>query len=250
MGEERPRYETRTVKSVRGMEARAAAKWERDGWEVISQSQGRVQSELHIRRAVPKRSWRTWAVGGGAAAAVAVVVVLGASGVFGEDDGGTESAAAKSRTPAETSVDGSSTPVTTSPSASESGNVVLSAASTPDLAALLQLGDYCDASIKNFAEKYDGRRITFDGSVAALNPHGDYKTRYDILIGAGDFSATSARGPAFQFTDVNTVSDLHYAEDVPDTIGVGTNLTVTATVGEYNPTTCLLQLKPVKTEIR
>lgn len=249
MGEERLRYETRTVKTVRGMEARTAAKWEREGWEVVSQTQRRVQSELQIRRLVPKRSWRTWAIGGGAAAAVAAVVALGVTGVFADDGGGTETVATGPRMPAETPGEENS-PSATKSSSSRSENVVISAASNPELAALLQLGDYCDAAINRFAATYDGRSIMFDGSVAAMSPHGNYKTRYDMLIGAGNFSVTAARGPAFQFTDVNTVSDLHYAGNVPDAIGVGTNLTVTATVGDYNPTTCLFQLQPVKTELR
>ena len=37
-----------------------------------------------------------------------------------------------------------------------------------------------------------------------MNNHGDYDTRYDILIGPRDFDETYVRGPAFQFRDVNT----------------------------------------------
>jgi hypothetical protein len=48
------KYETRTVKAVRGMESRTAAKWESQGWEVVDQKTGRVSSEITIRRPRPK----------------------------------------------------------------------------------------------------------------------------------------------------------------------------------------------------
>lgn len=250
MAEEHVRYETRTVKTVRGMEARVAARWEGAGWEVVSQERGRLQSELRIRREVPKTSRRAWVVGGGAvSAAIAVVVVLGATGVFG-DDGESHTAAVSTGQPTAYATD---RPVPTGPATTKSPSpkdVVLSAASDPELASLLEVGDNCDPSVGLFASKYNGRVISFDGSIEALNLHGNYKTRYDLLIGSGDYSTTTAKGPAFQFTDVNTVSDLHYVGDVPDAIGVGTNVTVAATVGDYSPISCLFQLKPVRTAIR
>lgn len=83
-----------------------------------------------------------------------------------------------------------------------------------------------------------------------MNNHGNYKTRYDILIGAGDFSETEAPGPAFQFRDVNVTYDLHFKGDPPDTIGVGTNLHVTAEIDEYESSSCLFLLEPVETTVR
>lgn len=71
-----------------------------------------------------------------------------------------------------------------------------------------------------------------------------------LLIGAGDFSKTSASGPAFQFRDVNATSDLHYTGNMPDTIGVGTNLHVTAQVDEYEPNSCPFLLESVETAFR
>jgi hypothetical protein len=250
MAEEHVRYETRSVKTVRGMEARVAAKWEEAGWEVVSQERGRLQSELQIRRVVPKTSRRAWAIGGGSvAAAVVVVVVLGATGVFGDDHSGKidVDAVGHQATPAATQATSADPAGSNSPS---SDDLVLSAASDPELASLLELKDNCDPTIGSFASKYNGRVITFDGAIEAVNLHGNYKTRYDLLIGSGDYSTTTAKGPAFQFNDVNTVSDLHYVGAVPDAIGVGTNVTVTAAVGEYSQASCLFQLKPVQTAVR
>lgn len=119
----------------------------------------------------------------------------------------------------------------------------------PELAALLA-GSDCEDSIAQFAAKYRGRTIEFDGNIAAMAKHGNHDTRYDILVVAGDYGATN-RGPNFQFRDVNTTSDLHYTGDVPDTIGQGTNLHVVAEVGDYEgPRTCLFVLRPVSTAVR
>lgn len=40
------KYETRSVKTVRGTEARTKAKIEKEGWEFVSQTQGTLRSDL------------------------------------------------------------------------------------------------------------------------------------------------------------------------------------------------------------
>lgn len=128
---------------------------------------------------------------------------------------------------------------------------VLTVENSADLAAILAVTDYCGQPVVDFATSYQGRVIQFDGNIGAMANHGDYDTRYDILIGAGDFSETTAPGPAFQFRDVNVTNDLHLTgPNVPDTIGVRTNLRVTAKVAEYESASCLLLLEPVSTEVR
>ena len=47
-------------------------------------------------------------------------------------------------------------------------DAILTAKNNEDLAALLTLGDYCDASIGRVAKEYAGRTIAFDGSVVNL----------------------------------------------------------------------------------
>lgn len=126
---------------------------------------------------------------------------------------------------------------------------IITADNNQDLAKLLRLTDYSDPSIAVFAEKYAGRTIEFDGNISAMGPHGTAKTRYDIMINAGDFDENKSRGPNFQFRDVNTTSDLHYTgEDIPDSIGVGTNLHIVAKVGTFKDP--LFQIKPVATSFR
>jgi hypothetical protein len=125
----------------------------------------------------------------------------------------------------------------------------LTAANNPELAALLA-GTECGDTIAQFASKYRGRTIEFDGNIVAMQPHENYDTRYDILMLAGDFNGATNPGPNFVFRDVNTTNDLHYTGDVPDTIGQGTNLHVVAEVGDYEASRCLLLLEPVSTQVR
>lgn len=248
MAEEPVRHETRTVKCVRGSEARTAARWEQEGWEVVSQSAGRLQSELLLRRPVRKVPRRALVIGGGAvAAALVVVIVLGATGVFGHDEPEQRTAQVAEATTTESP---SSAPTSTATAETSDADAVLTPANSPELAALLEVGNTCDPAIGSFVSANAGRTISFDGSIGRMDPHEGASTRYDILLGAGDFSTTSAPGPAFQYRDVNTTYDLHYEGAVPDTIGAGTNLTITATVDEYNSQQCLFQLSPVTTVVR
>lgn len=50
-----------SVKTIRGLEARSRAKWEKDGWELVSQNQAsRLQSELTFRRLKKKQPEYVW----------------------------------------------------------------------------------------------------------------------------------------------------------------------------------------------
>lgn len=242
-------YETRTVRTIRGAESRTVSKWEKAGWEVVSHSKGKLQTEITIRRPKPKTPGRLVAIGGGALAAL--VIALIANGIIRE-----QSMAEPAQTPeasASESTTTSSERSSQEPTPTESagaGGVVLTPESNADLATVLDVDDYCDGSIAAFAEKYRGQTIAFDGNIAAMNSHEGANTRYDILVGAGDFSETSASGPAFQFRDVNATNDLHYAGNMPDTIGVGTNLHITAQIDAYEPRSCLFLLEPVETAFR
>lgn len=113
----------------------------------------------------------------------------------------------------------------------------------PDLAAILstdnpELG-------RQFAEKYKGKLIEFDGHVAYINPHGDYKTRYDILINGGDWVSmeqTNYRGINMQFNNVATTSSPF---SQMDGIGLGSNLRIKARVIAFGGGD-LLQLEPIE----
>ncbi|MGH1561438.1 DUF4839 domain-containing protein [Mumia sp. DW29H23] len=128
---------------------------------------------------------------------------------------------------------------------------ILTTKNNADLKALLALGDNCSNKVAKFARTYAGKTIEFSGSILAMQPHGNYETRFDFLIGAGDFDPNSATGPSFQFRDKNTVYDLHLeGKNIPEYVEVGQNYTFTAEVGEYNRNTCLFQLTPIETRTR
>ena len=127
---------------------------------------------------------------------------------------------------------------------------ILTESNCKDLKQILNTKDEYDPCIKEFAQNYAGRTIEFDGNTAYAQQHGDYKTRFDYLIYAGDYSKTDALGPSFQISDVN-YSDLHLTGDnVPDTFSEGLNIHIVAMVGEYNETSGLFQLKPVSIKMR
>ncbi|WP_170175165.1 DUF4839 domain-containing protein [Georgenia muralis] len=225
------------------------SKWEKEGWEATSQLQGKLHTEITIRRPRPKTPWPLIAIGSGILAALIIAIVV--NGIIRE-----QSSAAPPETAADSTSESAPTPGSTpseEPSPAESArpaDVAITPDGNAELAAVLNLGDYCDVSIAAFAEKYRGQTIAFDGHIGVMNSHDGASTRYDILIGAGDFSETSALGPSFQFRDVNTTSDLHYTGETPATIGVGTNLRVTAEVDQYESGSCLFLLKPVETVFR
>ncbi|MDN3428544.1 DUF4839 domain-containing protein [Microbacterium sp. APC 3898] len=132
----------------------------------------------------------------------------------------------------------------------ESKQEILTEKNSKDLAALLAVQDTNDLIVVEFAKKYAGRTIEFNGYIAHMMLHGDNTTRYDILIAVGDSSQTTYSGPDFKFEDVN-VFDLNLiGSEVPETIGMGQNLRITAVVEEYEENSGLFFLNPVSSEIR
>lgn len=253
VAEARAMYETKTVRAVRGMESRALTRWEADGWELVSQTPGTLQTSMIFRRPKPRTRLIPFVVGGVILAATLATIIT--FGIIGERTTAVVPTSTAAATPSATSNESSAT----SPGSSTAARtqltpgpeiVSLTPENDPDLAALLAVTDYCDPSIERFAEAHRGQTIDFAGSIDALGPHGSATTRYDILLSAGDFSQSSALGPAFQFRDVNTTSDLNFVGDAPDTIGVGTNLNVSAEVVAYEPSSCLFLLDPASTEVR
>jgi hypothetical protein len=245
------RYETKSIRVIRGAEARTLARWEKDGWQVVSQTQKSLHSEIVIRRPVPQRPWRLIAIGGGVlAVALSGVVVAGVLGERGQSEQSVspDSSPAAAISPT-TLPSPEGAPISTT-EAEAGADAVLTAVDSAELAAVLDAGDSCSSEVQAFAASHAGDTISFEGSIAASNNHDGAATRYDLLISAGDSSEAQARGPAFQFRDVNTTYDLHYSGAVPDTIGVGTNLGITAEIVKYEPSSCLLLLEPVETTVR
>ena len=153
--------------------------------------------------------------------------------------------------PTETPSETPTSEATPTASATPELPAILTVKNNPEFAALLKLGDNCSGMVNRFAKKYAGQTVQFDGSIQAMAPHGNYKTRFDILVGPGNFDPNKAIGPTFQFNDKNVISDLHLTgKHLPDYVGVGQNYTFTAQLGDFDPNSCLYQLSPVETKVR
>ena len=57
-------YESKTTRVVRGTESRTVAKWNRDGWEVVSQSPRTLRTAITFRRLAWTKPFR-WSAGRG-----------------------------------------------------------------------------------------------------------------------------------------------------------------------------------------
>lgn len=126
---------------------------------------------------------------------------------------------------------------------------ILTLENNQELAALFADGEN-EELCKAFIDKYQGRTIEFDGNIANIAPHGNFETRYDFLIYAGDYSEVSSNGsPAMQFEDKN-FSDLKLTGDnAPGAVKVGDNLHIIAKVDDLI-NNFLIILKPISTELR
>lgn len=247
MADDEVKTEKKSVQALRGMEARTVTKWEEEGWRLISQSPGKLRTELTFERERPKVSKKALI---GAAAVLVVIAIIISIGVITERGGTNPTTAAPPSTAAPNSVGSTTAAEPTTPAAPKSAEAdPLTVGKSKDLAALLKAKTNCEDSIGTFADKYQDRSIQFDGVVAAIALHGSRKTRYDILIVPN--KADSGIGPTFQYVDVSPINDLGWTgSDTPDSVAVGTKLRFTATVGAYNADNCLFHLHPVATSTR
>lgn len=245
----------KSVHTIRGTEAQTITKLQKEGWEFVTQTrEPLMRTKLTFRRQKPKQPWLLWGLG----AAAVLIAGLVLSSIQGGDDA--PSSAVPTTVAAETpaGTPSSEPTVEQQPSAPPEGRTdtsvpeqTLTVENNEDLATLLSGTATGGEIVENFAANYKGKLIEFDANIAAMNNHGSYKTRFDILIAAGDYSTTTSKGPNFQFRDVNIVSDLHLTgSNVPNTIGKGDNLHVIAQVGEFNSSSQLFFLKPVSTTVR
>jgi hypothetical protein len=247
-------HEFKSVQALRGRENSAKAKWQNQGWEFVSENRGTLRTELNFRRVKPKTlgshllsmvasfrgtqpKTRSVLVASCALILVAAIIgiVVGTQG--GADTPNPSAAQAKAAT-------------ATRSSGPNNNEQVLTTDNSVQVAALLKVSDYCDGTIAPVADELGGRTIEFDGSIVDLANHGDYDTRYDILVAPGDKGPESTVGPDFKFEDVS-VSDLNLTgAKNGDSVGEGDRFRFVARVVKYNPTQCLLFLAPVSTSVR
>ena len=285
------KYEYKSVQAVRGMESRSIAKAQNEGgWELFDQTQGTLRTTLKFRRVKPETSLtKAWDMFRGLApgkqrvvvAGMVVLLLLAAVGIgtsAGQEKAATKStesvAVSEKPTPSPTptlpeeteqviTAENSATKSTESvavsekptpssaPTLPEETDQIMTAENNKDFAALLVATDYCDPSMAQFAAKYQGREIEFNGSITNMKRHGNYDTRYDILLGPGDAGPKTTAGPAFKYENVNMFDLKFAANSVPSYVSQGDTFRFTAEIGEYKPNQgCLFFLTPVSTTVR
>lgn len=111
----------------------------------------------------------------------------------------------------------------------------------PELAAMLSNKAEIDASYSEFASKYKGRTIEFDGRIDYCSNYENYDTRFDYLVSSGDYDPDHQIGPTFKFENVNYY-DLN--TDM-DTVSVGWNVHIIAKVESFDANSGLFYLDPV-----
>lgn len=195
------KYETRTVKSVRGMESRTAAKWESQGWKVVDQKVGRVSSEITLRRPKPKTPWKLYAGLGGFIVVLFVFLIV-MNLITGGENADAEPTSTPTRSaPAEVSADPSETatanPTPSSSAPAASVNVV---DTTPD-----ELFDRLNSAGMGGVQVGDQFRFTGELSGSdywIAGATGDFVVNVAVYEGANDLQVLLAdESTAASWTD-------------------------------------------------
>ena len=111
-----------------------------------------------------------------------------------------------------------------------------------DFAALMQITDQTDAAtIKQFVNTHIGDVIEFDGCIAFMMNHNNYKTRFDVCMAGGDYEGR-VYGPLFAFEDVN-----YYDMNVSgsDSVSQGMLFRIAAEIVGFSDAGNYVILKPV-----
>ena len=115
-------------------------------------------------------------------------------------------------------------------------------------AALMKITDQTDAAtIKRFVNSHIGTVVEFDGCIAFMMKHNNYKTRFDVCIAGGNYDADRVYGPLFAFEDVN-----YYDMNVSgtDTVAQGMNFRIAGKIMGFSSEGGYIILKPVSMAAR
>ena len=124
----------------------------------------------------------------------------------------------------------------------------------PELVQILSIPATYHISYVNFAQKYSGDYIEFDGHIlyysTDYNEDEDYV--YTILIGGGDYLGPdkAPTGPNFQAREVNSSAFGQTGMSTEEEIKVGNNIKIKARVGNFNKSSELFYLENFKAELR
>ena len=145
-----------------------------------------------------------------------------------------------------TNITTSSPSTTEAPATSSSPSTnIITVENNEEFKILLQTDD--QNTIKDFIQKYKGQTIEFDGHIANLLK---IKSKYDILIYAGDYHPDEATGPNFKFVEISLISNPVFKPFNGENIRKGQNVHIKAEVGGYNSTQDLIFLSPIEVSPR
>ncbi|HFI2432132.1 DUF4839 domain-containing protein [Streptococcus suis] len=109
------------------------------------------------------------------------------------------------------------------------------------------LNNFDEAKTQEFVEKYKGQIVEFDGHVAYMHSHENYKTRFDFLLNVGDWEEGS-------YVGIMAFENLAFHElkfvDETDTVSTGTNLHIKARIINAAKKGQLIYLEPVELRSR
>lgn len=127
---------------------------------------------------------------------------------------------------------------------------ILTVENCEDLANILSLKSEIDPAYADFADKYKGMTIEFDGRIDYVANHDNYDTRYDILLSAGDYDSDTQIGPTFKFENVAAYQLNLQTMFLEEEITVGKNVRITAIVVSFNSDTGIFLLEPISVVAR
>lgn len=117
-----------------------------------------------------------------------------------------------------------------------------------DFAALMKITDQTDAdNIKRLISPLNNEIIEFDGCIALMMNHNNYKTRFDVALAGGDYYGGRVYGPLFGFEDVSFIG---MNVTGTDTVAAGMNFHITAKVKGFSDEGCYVILEPISLALR
>lgn len=128
---------------------------------------------------------------------------------------------------------------------------ILTVDNCAELAAVFSTHADIDPLYSEFAKKYLGKTIEFNGSIDHKDNHISYNPfngnsstseyEYDILVSYGDYDVNSQIGPTIKIESVSS-KKLGYdvSKTLPDFMAIGSNVRIKVRVGDYNEDTGIL----------
>ncbi|CAB4678029.1 MAG: DUF4839 domain-containing protein [Actinobacteria bacterium] len=207
MTENRQDYEYREVRAIRGTESKARLKWENEGWEYVSQLDGKLQSKLTFRKLKPRMSKKSIMLLGGAVALAFTLIII--AGAVSEKDKKPTGQPTNSETQTPDIENTTPTDTVDKESPAPEKPTTLTIENNKDLAELLASSGGDIELNRKFWKKYAGAQIEFDGNISYIDNHGSYTTRFDALIVSGDYAEDYVIGPWFRVIDAGWY-DFHF----------------------------------------